>query len=87
MRHKEYEYISDMEPLLCQELFVVVLYAVLHVLNQFSFSITITWNVVSNLCCALSLSWFIIQTIFGISVNDTVHCLYSDATLFSELVF
>ena len=41
-----------------------------------SLSIAITWQIiyVSNPCCALSMSWFTLRTIFGGSVIDTEHC-------------
>ena len=33
------------------------------------------WRI-SNLCCALSVSWFTLRAIFGRSVIDSAHCLY-----------
>ena len=34
-------------------------------LSYYSLSLTINWHVVSNLCCALSVSWFTLRTIFS----------------------
>ena len=68
--------ISDVELFTLSETFHgVTLYRSLRILQHSSLSITIImWYVVSNLPCALSVSWFTLQTIFGISVNDAVHC-------------
>ena len=41
----------------------VALYSSLYLVSHSFLSIIVMWHVVSNLCCALSVLWFTLQTI------------------------